>query len=128
MAREILAHAGPGNELLNGLRDIVTALLDALDQAEAEVERLRGPFPCCEHCTDDPGYHAENPRDSHTTSCTRCDRRANAAEARLAAVRALREIEDELARARARMRLSDPERARVSHWTAGHRPHHRIPD
>jgi hypothetical protein len=45
-----------------------------------------------------------------------------------AAERALREIEDELARARARLRLSDPERARVSHWTTGHRPHHRTAD
>jgi hypothetical protein len=44
-----------------------------------------------------------------------------------AAERALREIEDELALARARLRLSDPERARASHWTAGHRPHHRTP-
>jgi hypothetical protein len=44
-----------------------------------------------------------------------------------AAERALREIEDELALTRARLRLSDPERARASHWTAGHRPHHRTP-
>jgi len=30
--------------------------------------------PCCRHCPDDPGYHADNPRDSHDTSCLTCDR------------------------------------------------------
>lgn len=34
----------------------------------------RGPFPCCRHCSDDPDYHAENPPNSHETSCTTCDR------------------------------------------------------
>jgi len=43
------------------------------ETAEAEVERLRRPFPCCSHCSADPGYHQENPRDSHDLPCTLCD-------------------------------------------------------
>lgn len=27
------------------------------------------PYRCCKHCDDDPGYHEDNPRDSHTTTC-----------------------------------------------------------
>lgn len=38
------------------------------------AESDRGPFPCCRHCSDDPDYHAENPPNSHETSCPTCDR------------------------------------------------------
>ncbi|MDF2899685.1 MAG: hypothetical protein K0Q46_6471 [Rhodococcus erythropolis] len=27
-------------------------------------------YRCCEHCIDDPIYHADEPADSHTTSCS----------------------------------------------------------
>jgi hypothetical protein len=30
--------------------------------------------PCCRHCPEDPQYHAENPPNSHDTSCPTCDR------------------------------------------------------
>jgi hypothetical protein len=38
--------------------------------AEAEVERLRGPFPCCEHCADDVIHDVEP--NQHTLPCTLC--------------------------------------------------------
>lgn len=34
-------------------------------------------YRCCGHCVDDPGYHADNPPNSHDVSCSyggfRCD-------------------------------------------------------
>lgn len=30
---------------------------------------------CCEHCPDDPDFHAENEPNTHTTSCSMCDRK-----------------------------------------------------
>ena len=83
----------------------LAALCDRLDAAEAKYERLRcilggdGPFACCECCPDDdPAYHAENPPNPHDLPCNRCSgaaqvsdltARADAAEAKLAAVREL---------------------------------------
>lgn len=80
------------DELLRRVTDEERAAVVAeLEQARAEVQRLRGPFRCCPHCVDDPEYHAENPKHSHDVDCTACgresDRRAEAAEAREVALR-----------------------------------------
>jgi len=41
----------------------------------SEIERLTGPFRCCTCCPDDdPQWHAENPKNTHETSCPTCDR------------------------------------------------------
>lgn len=44
---------------------------DARVAAEARAVALdvNTRYRCCSHCPDDPGYHADNPTDSHTTSC-----------------------------------------------------------
>lgn len=62
---EFIAHA----------RTDVPALVAALREARAEVERLRGPFPCCEHCVeypdDDP--HLDGVKDQHDLPCQICE-------------------------------------------------------
>lgn len=59
--------------------DRIEELESKVSTLEAERDRLlderHGPYRCCEHCADDPEYHAENPKDSHDTSCTICDER-----------------------------------------------------
>lgn len=68
--------AGPIHEpdlLAMGMRalDDVPRLLGALDAAEAEVARLCGPHPCCEHCAEDP-VHDVAPGE-HEMPCTSCE-------------------------------------------------------
>ena len=68
--------AGPIHEsglLAMGMRalDDVPRLLGALDAAEAEVARLCGPHPCCEHCAEDP-VHDVAPGE-HESPCTSCE-------------------------------------------------------
>ena len=92
--------AGPIHEsglLAMGMRalDDVPRLLGALDAAEAEVARLCGPHPCCEHCAEDP-VHDVAPGE-HEMPCTSCE-----ADTLLGRVR--RERDDALAEAE-RLRL-----------------------
>ena len=68
--------AGPIHEsglFAMGMRalDDVPCLLGALDAAEAEVARLCGPHPCCEHCAEDP-VHDVAPGE-HEMPCTSCE-------------------------------------------------------
>ena len=68
--------AGPIHEsglLAMGMRalDDVPRLLGALNAAEAEVARLCGPHPCCEHCAEDP-VHDVAPGE-HEMPCTSCE-------------------------------------------------------
>lgn len=58
-------------DLGTSARNDVPRLLDALDTAEAEVARLRGPHPCCEHCAEDP-IHDVAPGE-HELPCTSCE-------------------------------------------------------
>lgn len=58
-------------DLGKSARNDVPRLLDALDTAEAEVARLRGPHPCCEHCAEDP-IHDVAPGE-HELPCTSCE-------------------------------------------------------
>ena len=58
-------------DLGTSARNDVPRLLDALDTAEAEVARLRGPHPCCEHCAEDP-VHDVAPGE-HELPCTSCE-------------------------------------------------------
>lgn len=74
----------------NGSVVAVVAVADEdLAGLRAEVERLRGPFRCCEHCPEDVVHDVEP--NQHDMSCQLCDdvqaRRAEAAEAELRALR-----------------------------------------
>jgi hypothetical protein len=63
-------------------------LVERVRTAEAEVERLAGPWPCCSHCAEDP-IHDIGPR-GHEIPCVHCQDyrgRAEAAEAAIDRVR-----------------------------------------
>lgn len=92
------------------------------------ISRTGAKVSISDAATIPPVFWLQISGDADLRYCADVWRRDRSIGVDFAAERALREIEDELARARARLRLSDPERARVSHWTTGHRPHHRTPD
>lgn len=47
---------------------------DLLNRFQTGIGSKPVSHPCCRHCPDDPEYHAENPPNSHETSCPTCDR------------------------------------------------------